>query len=60
MNQLSPLDNQKSFPELEERVIKLWKESNVFKRSVEQRSEAEQFIFYDGPPFATAYHTTVT
>ncbi|MAD60807.1 MAG: isoleucine--tRNA ligase [Myxococcales bacterium] len=53
MNQLSPLDNQKSFPELEERVIKLWKESNAFKRSVEQRSESEQFIFYDGPPFAT-------
>jgi isoleucyl-tRNA synthetase len=45
--------NQESFPELEQKVIQLWKDTNAFKRSVEQRSTDKQFIFYDGPPFAT-------
>ncbi len=34
-------------------VIDLWKKQNTFHRSVEQRKDARNFIFYDGPPFAT-------
>ena len=45
MSKLSAL-NQESFPELEEKVIQLWKETNAFQRSVNQRSEDKQFIFY--------------
>ena len=42
-----------SFPELEHTILKLWKENNVFSRSIEEKSEENRFIFYDGPPFAT-------
>ncbi|MBP5283186.1 MAG: isoleucine--tRNA ligase [Treponema sp.] len=41
------------FPKQEEEVIKFWEKNDTFKKSVEQRSKAEEFVFFDGPPFAT-------
>ena len=41
------------FPELEHGILKLWKEKDVFSRSITEKSEEKRFIFYDGPPFAT-------
>ncbi|PIR42977.1 isoleucine--tRNA ligase, partial [candidate division WWE3 bacterium CG10_big_fil_rev_8_21_14_0_10_32_10] len=41
----------KSFPEMEEEVIKFWKENKIFEKSVEQRSKDNLYVFYDGPPF---------
>jgi isoleucyl-tRNA synthetase len=45
------------FPKLEENVIKLWNENNCFEKSIEGRDakkdgEDNEFVFYDGPPFA--------
>ncbi len=42
-----------SFPEMEEEVIKLWKEQDTFRKSMENRKGGSEFVFYDGPPFAT-------
>lgn len=42
-----------SFPEREERVLRLWKEGRIFERSVEEKQGGPLFSFYDGPPFAT-------
>jgi isoleucyl-tRNA synthetase len=53
MSELKSVPSELSFPELEEKVIKLWNEGDTFKRSITQRPEERQFIFYDGPPFAT-------
>ncbi|TSC96912.1 MAG: isoleucyl-tRNA synthetase [Parcubacteria group bacterium Athens1014_26] len=39
-------------PEIEEKVLKFWKTNRIFEKSVEQRSKAKIFSFYDGPPFA--------
>lgn len=39
--------------ENEKRIIKYWEENNIFRKSVEQRPKNKQFVFYDGPPFAT-------
>jgi isoleucyl-tRNA synthetase len=44
---------KKSFPELEEEVLKSWQENDTFKKSMERRSKDDLFTFYDGPPFAT-------
>ena len=44
---------EKPVPVLEKEIIKFWKENDIFKRSVEMRSKDNQFILYDGPPFAT-------
>lgn len=46
-----------SFPEIEEEVLKYWQENNIFNKSVENRKakigdQNNEFIFYDGPPFA--------
>lgn len=38
---------------MEEEVIKLWKERDIFKKSLEIRKGGKEFVFYDGPPFAT-------
>ena len=44
-----------SFPEQEEDILKLWAEQRAFEQSVERRKaeNAADFVFYDGPPFAT-------
>jgi len=39
-------------PEIEEKILDFWKKDNIFRKSVENRAGAEEWIFYDGPPFA--------
>lgn len=43
-----------SFPDLEREVLDYWQKDGTFQESINQRvSEgAEEFVFYDGPPFA--------
>ncbi|MCR5765490.1 MAG: isoleucine--tRNA ligase, partial [Treponema sp.] len=48
-----PVDPKVDFPKQEEDVLKFWQEKDIFKKSVSQREGAEDFVFYDGPPFAT-------
>jgi len=44
---------QPSFPELEEAALARWRKERTFERSVEQRpAGANEYVFYDGPPFA--------
>ncbi|MCO5588900.1 hypothetical protein L7F22_042861 [Adiantum nelumboides] len=42
-----------SFPEQEEKILALWKELDAFKRQLELSEGKPEYIFYDGPPFAT-------
>ncbi|MDO8663554.1 MAG: class I tRNA ligase family protein, partial [Candidatus Wildermuthbacteria bacterium] len=41
-----------NFPKSEEKILKFWKDRDVFERSVKQRAKARDFIFYEGPPTA--------
>jgi isoleucyl-tRNA synthetase len=41
-----------SFPRLEEQVLAYWKDDDTFRASIENRSDSDEFVFYDGPPFA--------
>ncbi|WP_448852386.1 isoleucine--tRNA ligase [Corynebacterium sp. 335C] len=41
-----------SFPELEEKVLAFWKDDETFQASIDAREGAEEYVFYDGPPFA--------
>lgn len=41
-----------NFPELERKILKLWKEKKVFDRSLEESQGKPEFIFYEGPPTA--------
>ena len=46
------------FPEIEERILKYWDEDGTFQASVDARpthhedGTPNEFVFYDGPPFA--------
>ncbi len=39
-------------PTIERRILARWAEEKTFERSVDQRSIDDEFVFYDGPPFA--------
>jgi len=41
-----------SFPAIEQRVLAGWAADGTFQASIDQRAGAEEFVFYDGPPFA--------
>lgn len=47
------ISNQVNFPELECEILEFWQNSGIFKKSLEQRKGAPEYVFYDGPPFAT-------
>lgn len=44
---------QPDLPKLEESVLEHWQENRVFEKSVSARPKDKQYVFYDGPPFAT-------
>ncbi len=41
------------FPGLEEEVLKFWDDNKIFEKSVEKKAPEGDYVFYDGPPFAT-------
>jgi len=48
-----PVDAKVSFPQMEEETLRFWEQNRIFEKSVAARGDAEEFVFYDGPPFAT-------
>jgi isoleucyl-tRNA synthetase len=40
------------FPRIEEEILAEWATAGTFERSVKARPEDDEFVFYDGPPFA--------
>jgi isoleucyl-tRNA synthetase len=40
------------FPEIEREVLDFWAHDDTFRASIAQRDGAEEWVFYDGPPFA--------
>src|SRR3989344_1678115 len=41
------------FPKMEEEVLKFWNDNKIFEKSVEREAPKGDYVFYDGPPFAT-------
>jgi len=40
------------FRELEENVLRFWREHDTFRQSMKLRSDAPRYVFYEGPPTA--------
>jgi isoleucyl-tRNA synthetase len=40
------------FPRIEQDVLAFWKDDDTFRASIDQREGADEWVFYDGPPFA--------
>ncbi|MEO7122020.1 MAG: isoleucine--tRNA ligase [Lacisediminihabitans sp.] len=47
-----PLSPSPSFPAIEQGILAFWKGDDTFKASVDQREGCQEWVFYDGPPFA--------
>ncbi len=39
--------------EFEKEILKFWRENKIFEKSLKKESPKGDFVFYDGPPFAT-------
>ncbi|MHB1526963.1 MAG: isoleucine--tRNA ligase [Candidatus Dormibacteria bacterium] len=52
MPTFEPLPAHVSFPELEERVLAFWEREHIFEQGLEERRDANPFVFYEGPPTA--------
>ena len=48
-----PVSSQVNFSEIEEEVLKFWKDNKIFEKSIESRPEDKKWNFLDGPPFVT-------
>lgn len=42
-----------SINEIEEKILNFWKEKDIFRKSVNKEAPRGEYVFYDGPPFAT-------
>jgi isoleucyl-tRNA synthetase len=38
---------------MEEGILEFWHKHKIFEKSIQQREGCEEYVFYDGPPFAT-------
>jgi isoleucyl-tRNA synthetase len=47
-----PVPAQVDLPALEREVLALWRERDVFARSLEQTKDGQPWVFYEGPPTA--------
>jgi isoleucyl-tRNA synthetase len=47
-----PVNQNVNVTELEEKVLLVWKENNIFRASVEKPAPNGNYIFYEGPPTA--------
>ncbi|NLB69352.1 MAG: isoleucine--tRNA ligase [Lentisphaerae bacterium] len=49
----TPVSNRTDFNAMENAILKFWHENDIFNKSLKQTEGGDEFVFYDGPPFAT-------
>jgi isoleucyl-tRNA synthetase len=48
-----PVDSRLNYSEMNDRIIKFWKDEKIFEKSLDKNDKKNAYIFYDGPPFVT-------
>ncbi|MBT4937439.1 isoleucine--tRNA ligase, partial [Candidatus Peregrinibacteria bacterium] len=48
-----PVSSHQNFQEMEKEILAFWNKNESFRKSIDIREGSEEFVFYDGPPFAT-------
>jgi isoleucyl-tRNA synthetase len=48
-----PVSNKTDFPQMETDMLAFWAAHETFKKSLEKNRAKRDYVFYDGPPFAT-------
>ncbi len=52
MDSYPEIPSQPDYPKIEEEIIKFWDRDSTFQASIDNRKDAKEIVFYDGPPFA--------
>jgi len=47
-----PVRGKPDFPAIESAIAHLWREGDIYRKSLEQRRGAKRFVFFEGPPTA--------
>lgn len=47
-----PVAPSPRLPDIEREILGFWKQDDTFRASIARREGAEEWVFYDGPPFA--------
>jgi isoleucyl-tRNA synthetase len=47
------MEDKNQFVSMEEEVLKFWQTNQIFEKSVKKEAPKGEYVFYDGPPFAT-------
>ncbi len=47
-----PVSSKLNVTSMEESIMRFWKQREIFKKTVEQRQGAPEYVFYEGPPTA--------
>jgi isoleucyl-tRNA synthetase len=53
ISQKTAPDSKSEIAKREEAILHFWETNNIFKKSEEKEAPKGEFVFYDGPPFAT-------
>ena len=48
-----PVSNKTDFPNMERDILAFWDANDTFDKSVARNRDKRDYVFYDGPPFAT-------
>ena len=51
-NEPYPSVSKPNFPAIEAQILQRWKDGDTFQTSIDRRPIEDEFVFYDGPPFA--------
>ena len=46
------VESDLNFVQREKQIKQFWKDNKIFEKSIDMRSKAESYVFYDGPPTA--------
>lgn len=53
MKKFKEVSSNQKFAEMEQSVLEKWRKEKTFVQSIENRKDAKEYTFFDGPPFAT-------
>ena len=53
VNTISDTKPKSETVQREEQILQFWQQDKTFEKSLEKHAPKGEFVFYDGPPFAT-------
>lgn len=52
-NPIQQVQGKSERAQKEEKILQFWQENKIFEKTLEKNAPKGEFVFYDGPPFAT-------